>query len=104
MCNMAKVSSLSLSLPILLILAVCIFSLATHFLSEGLTPVAENSGVGLTSLDGHAHLVDELCEDNFIFPFQTCLLVEHPTTALQAVLATGERSFSASPLLPPPNS
>jgi hypothetical protein len=104
MCNMAKTCSLSLPLHILLILAVCVCSLAMHFFAEGLAPVSGGIGLDLTAQGGHAHLADEHSEDNFIFPFLTFQLISHPAADLQAALATGEHSFSTSPLLPPPNS
>jgi|WetSurMetagenome_2_1015567.scaffolds.fasta_scaffold1821179_1 hypothetical protein len=103
MCNTAKAASQGLPLYILLVLAVCVCSLAVHFIADGLAPVAINPGLDLAALGELAHLCGEHCEDNFIVPFQTHPSIEHPATAMQAAPATGAFSFPISPLLPPPN-
>ena len=104
MCNMDEAASQRLPLHILFVLAVCASSLAVHFIADGLAPVAGSPGYDLDTQRGLAHLVDELCEDNFILPFLTCLPVEHIAAFLQSAVATGALFFSISPLLPPPNS
>jgi hypothetical protein len=103
MCNTAKAASQGLPLFILLILAVCVCSLAVHFIADGLAPVTISPGFDLAALGGFEHPFDEHCEDNFIVPFQTHSSIEQPATAMQAAPATGAFSFPISPLLPPPN-
>jgi hypothetical protein len=103
MCNSDETASQGLAWQFLLILAVCVCSLAVHFIAEGLAPVPISPGIGLAAQEGLAHLVAEHCEDNFFFPFQVHPPVKHPAAVLQAALATGAPSFLISPLLPPPN-
>ena len=104
MSNMDKAASLRLPLQILLVLAVCVCSLAMHLVAEGLAPVAGGPGFALAAQGGHALQVNEHCEDNFIFPFMTLLPVERPAASLQSAVATEAHAFPISPLLPPPNS
>jgi hypothetical protein len=104
MCGKDKGASLRLPLHILLVLAVCACSLAVHFVAEGLAPEVAGPGCNQDTQRGHVHLVDEHCEDYFIFPFLTHLPVEQIAAFFQSALATGALFFPISPLLPPPNS
>jgi len=104
MCNMDEATARHLPLHILLILAICVCSLAVHFVAEGLAPEVTGPRCNQDTQRGHVHLVDEHCEDYFIFPFLTHLPVEQIAAFLQSALATGAHFFPISPLLPPPNS
>ncbi len=99
-----KVAALRLPLPILLVLAICFCSLAVHFAAEGLAPVAGGSGYDQASPGGDAYQVGEQGEDNIILPVLTRPHFEHYAASLLCIVAIEARSFTISPLLPPPNS
>lgn len=101
---MNKESPVRLSLSVSIMFILCTCSLALHFVAEGLAPEAGVPGLDLVEPGGHAHLVNEHCEDIFIFPILTRLPAVHTVTHLAAPVATEAFALSISPLLPPPNS
>lgn len=96
--------SLHLPLYIHVILVICIFALAVHFLAEDLSSAHSGLPFELTEQRGHADPIHEHAEDDFVFSlpgrsYQEGLLV--PTLL---IIPLHLASISISPLLPPPNS
>jgi hypothetical protein len=104
MYNRDRITSLRLPLPFLLVLVVCVCSLAIHFVAEGLAPVAGGPEINRAGLVEQAHLLIEHCDEDFIFP---CLIqppAEHSSISLPYALISGVHSFTTSPLPQPPDS
>ena len=92
MCNMDEATTRHLPLHILLILAICVCSLAVHFVAEGLAPEVTGPRCNQDTQRGHVHLVDEHCEDYFIFPFLNHLPVER-VRGIPAICAGDRRTL-----------
>lgn len=103
MYNRDKVAARRLPLY-LLVLVICICSLAVHFTAEGLPPVTGSHGFDRAAQGEDTNQVGEQGEDNIILPFLTHLPFEHPTASLQCASAAEAHSLPISPLFQPPNS
>jgi hypothetical protein len=99
-----KTSPVLLPLRVILVLVICICSLAVHFIAEGLSPVDGQTVFELTAQGGHAHPVHEHSEDYFVFSSLGRLHVEHLPTWPVSQAPARSLSVLISPLLPPPNS
>jgi hypothetical protein len=93
-----------LPLGVLFILSICIFSLAFHFIVEGLAIASERPALELAEQGGHSHPAHDHCEDHFTFSFLARLPVERAAASSESPALTSALTFSNSPLLPPPNS
>ncbi len=89
-------------LRLLIILIVCACSMAVHFVAEELGPVAGIPGSNLTAQSGDAHLFQDNCEDNFVFPLQIGQPFENVVAHVESMGVTRAFSYSIPPLLPPP--
>jgi hypothetical protein len=86
-----------------LLLLICVFSLAIHFVSENLGPAAGTALFEIARQAGHSDS-HEQGEDHFVLPAPARLSSERFPASLEAPEMIDAASFLASPLLPPPNS
>ena len=99
MCARNKLSP-SLPTSAILVLFLCIFTVAVHFVAEG-QAVANSAAMDRISHTGQAQGHGE---DHFTFFFSTDLSVEYTFHPGVSPLAIPAFSISLSPQLPPPNS
>jgi hypothetical protein len=86
-----------------LLLVLCVFSLATHFIAEGLTSFdgIQNFAPGARGETSHA--VHDHGEDLFVSPVMQ-QSTDHPFVSAILSETIDTLSFSAPPQSPPPNS
>jgi hypothetical protein len=87
---------------VILVLVICIWSLAVHFVMEGLSP-AGGPGFDFVTEAGHTHPVHEHSDDDFVLVRAIPSSQDLPTAFLSCPAISGAFSYSISPLLPPPN-
>ena len=99
MCTRDKVSP-SLSLIATLILLLCACAVAVHFIAEGFTLAAGETGFDLVAQEGYAH---EHSEDHFVLPFSIRLEIKYTAIYVISPLISHAFSFFLSPQPPPPD-